>query len=117
MTHLTIAVDFDGVIHSYESGWQGADVCADPPVAGAIDWLNMIVQTFDVVILTTRGDQDGGNEAVAAYLREHGYTGPNLTVTSHKVPALVYVDDRGWRFEGDNFPTVEQVCAAKPWNK
>lgn len=113
----TLAVDFDGVLHSYVSGWHGAHVCPDPPVPGAIDWLNGIVDHFDVVILTTRGDQPGGNAAVLAYLRAHGYTGPDLTVTSHKIPALLYVDDRGWRFTGDNFPSAADIHAARPWNK
>lgn len=111
-----MAVDCDGVLHSYTSGWCGADSLPDPPVPGAIEWLNAIVEKFDVVILTTRGDQPGGNEAVSAYLREHGYTGPELKVTSHKVPALVYIDDRGWRFEG-TFPTADEIHRARPWNK
>lgn len=113
----TVAVDFDGVIHSYTTPWAGAHVCPDPPVPGAISWLNRMVTEFDLVILTTRGDQEGGNEAVLAYLREHGYTGPDLRVTSQKVPALVYVDDRAWRFTGDNFPTANEVHRAIPWNK
>ena len=34
-----ICVDFDGVIHSYTSGWQGIAQVTDPPVDGAIKWL------------------------------------------------------------------------------
>lgn len=112
----TVACDFDGVIHSYTTPWQGAHICPDPPVEGAIEWLNSTVTKLDVVILTTRGDQEGGAEAVMAYLREHGYTGPDLLVTSRKIPALLYVDDRAYRFEGV-FPTVEEIHLARPWNK
>lgn len=113
----TVAVDFDGVLHSYTTPWSGADSCPDPPVPGAIEWLNSIAAKFEVVVLTTRGDQEGGNTAVRAWLREHGYTGPDLRVTSQKVPALVYIDDRAYRFEGDNFPTADEVHRLIPWTK
>lgn len=112
----TVAVDCDGVLHSYTSGWCGADSLPDPPVPGAIEWLNEIHEKFKVVVHTTRGDQPGGNEAVMAYLRKHGYTGPELEVTSHKIPALIYIDDRGWRFEG-SFPSADEIHRARPWNK
>ena len=38
----TVCVGFDGVIHSYVSGWRGAAVIPDPAVPGAIAWLNAI---------------------------------------------------------------------------
>lgn len=114
----TIACDFDGVLHSYSTPWIDAATIPDLPVEGAIDWLNEIISDFEVVILTTRGDQPGGNDAVQAWLREHGYTGPDLRVTSHKVPALIYLDDRAVRFMGPGtFPTSQFVHAARPWNK
>jgi hypothetical protein len=29
-----LCLDFDGVLHSYTSGWKGAAVIPDPPVPG-----------------------------------------------------------------------------------
>lgn len=111
----TVAVDFDGVIHSYTSGWQGAAVISDPPVEGAIAWLESMTRDFDVVILSTRGDQEGANDAINAWLAVYGYRGPELLVTSKKVPALIYIDDRAWRFKGI-FPTKGEIHRARPWN-
>lgn len=36
----TLAVDFDGVLHQYTTPWSNAATIPDPPVDGAIAWLN-----------------------------------------------------------------------------
>lgn len=119
----TIAVDFDGVIHSYTSPWESAEVIPDPPVPGVIDWLNEMTKKFKVVIFTTRGKTENGRIAVMMYLRKHGYKPTEEygivtpLVTAEKPPALVYIDDRGYRFDGVHFPTAQEIHAMKPWNK
>lgn len=65
----TIAVDFDGVIHSYVSPWKAEHIIPDAPVEGAIDWLVRMLKHFDVVIFTTRGRTWRGRRAVRAWLR------------------------------------------------
>ena len=116
MSKYTVAVDFDGVIHAYTSPWVAADVIPDGPVPGAIEWLNHIGKSFKVVIHTTRGQSPAGQWAVQAWLRGYGCTLDNVTVTNIKVPALVYIDDRAWRFEGQ-FPSHGEILRAVPWNK
>lgn len=37
-----------------------------------------------------------------------------LEITNLKPKAGIYLDDRGWKFEGD-FPTKEEIEAFKPW--
>lgn len=49
-----LAVDFDGVIHSYTSGWQGPRVIPDPPVEGAIQFLIEALNYFDVQVYSSR---------------------------------------------------------------
>lgn len=114
----TSAADFDGVIHSYTSPWVSAETIPDPPVPGAIEWLNEISKTFRVVIFTTRGKEPEGRIAVAEWLTDHGYQCFPKDVTALKPPALVYVDDRAFRFDGTNFPSVGQLqFDLVPWNK
>lgn len=112
----TVAVDFDGVLHSYESPWINAHTIPDPPVPGAIDWLWEMSKHFDILVHTTRGKTARGRFAVREYLAKNGYDGP-LTVSAWKGPALVYIDDRGLRFDGTNFPTREEIHQLRPWNK
>jgi len=115
----TIAVDFDGVIHSYTSPWVNAHTIPDPPVEGAIAWLREMAQDFQVIIFTTRGKTPEGRVAVQEWLENNGWIdGAYVTVTAEKPPALVYLDDRAVRFEGPGtFPSKEQIHAARPWNK
>lgn len=122
----TVAVDFDGVIHSYLSPWVNAETIPDPPVPGAIEWLFETLQKFDVAITSTRNHQPGGIAAMKAWLclyagsiwNEHpGYRGiEDVTFPTEKPAALVYLDDRALRFEG-RFPTAQEIHNARPWNK
>lgn len=116
MSRYTIAVDFDGVLHSYTSPWVDHHVIPDPPVSGAIEWLNEIGKKFDIAIFSTRCKTPHGQECVELWLRNEGVTA-DFTTTYEKIPALVYVDDRAWRFTGDNFPSADEVHRAIPWNK
>lgn len=114
----TVAVDFDGVLHSYTSPWINAETIPDPPVPGAVEWLNSIWKDFDVVIHTTRGATPQGVAAVYQWLAVNGFCGQIKLVTNIKPPALIYLDDRSYRFEGPGtFPSAEQIHRAKPWNK
>ena len=66
-----ICLDFDGVIHSYTSGWQGAAVIPDPPVDGALDFIFEAVRKFDVAILSSRSKHLRGRWAMKRWLYEH----------------------------------------------
>jgi hypothetical protein len=124
----TVAVDFDGVIHSYTSPWVDAATIPDPPVPGAISWLFRTIQHFDVAITSTRNHQSGGIRAMRAWLKAHsdalwnepgpGYRGlEDITFPQEKPAALIYLDDRAVRFDGENFPEKDEIHRLRPWNK
>lgn len=116
----TIAVDFDGVIHSYTSPWVSSDVVLDPPVTGAIEWLNSMSNKYKIVIFTTRAKEHKGIWAVKKYLTLNGFHlhHDDYEVTAVKPAALIYLDDRAVRFDGKNFPTEDQIqFELRPWNK
>lgn len=122
----TIAVDFDGVLHKYETPWINAHTIPDGEVDGAIEWLWRTIQKMDVVIFSTRCKTWRGRRAIRSWLKHlagnlyfesMGTVGlEDVRLSYKKIPALVYLDDRAMRFEG-TFPTIEEIHAAKPWNK
>jgi trehalose-6-phosphatase len=67
----TIVLDFDGVLHSYKSGWKGATNIPDPPVEGALEFLVGALDRFNVAILSSRSHQWGGRRAMKRWLRSH----------------------------------------------
>lgn len=122
MNKPILCVDFDGVIHSYTSGWQGVDVVSDPPVPGAIEWLAECTKHFKVVIYSSRSSQRGGISAMTHWLAQHA--GKHMEVmtmvefAAEKPSAFLTIDDRAVCFEGDfsKLPP-EQLREFKPWNK
>ena len=38
-------------------------------------------------------------------------------VTNVKIPARYYIDDKAYRFTGNNYPSVEEVQNFTSWNK
>lgn len=116
-----ICVDFDGVIHSYSSGWRGVDVIADAPVRGAIEWLEEMLQAENVkpVIYSSRSKNPEGIEAMKNWFFDHGMDYEllkKLEFPTQKPAAFLTIDDRAICFEG-LFPTREDVLNFKPWNK
>ncbi len=121
-----LCLDFDGVIHSYTSGWKGADVIPDPPVDGAIAFMLGALQHFDVVIFSSRSNQKGGIAAMRQWLHRHaGATwyetpaGPGIEdvrFVTDKPSAMVTIDDRALTFDG-TWPAMDTLKNFKPWNK
>jgi hypothetical protein len=66
-----LCLDFDGVLHSYTSGWKGARLIPDPPVPGALEFVATAPVRFRVHILSSRPHQWGGRRAMKRWLRGH----------------------------------------------
>jgi hypothetical protein len=136
-----LVLDFDGVIHSYTSGWKGATVIPDPPVPGAIDFIREAAASFRVAIYSSRSRDPEARKAMmlwlianglpevafdaidqAVYLEEvHEDFVPEpwhhaVYFPTEKPPALVTLDDRAITFTGV-WPEIADLRAFKPWNK
>jgi hypothetical protein len=104
----TVAVDFDGVIHTYERGWADGSIYGEP-LPGAIEGVRTLQKTHAVFVFTSRDPL-----TVCRWLEERGI--PSMAdlppdnvptfwnsqtvvlVTNRKLPAVAYLDDRAVRF-------------------
>ncbi len=128
MSKPILCLDFDGVLHSYTSGWKGMEVIPDPPVPGAIDFLREAVKHFHVMIFSSRSNQHGGRVAMRTWLGDNIIAAEPDIITqdppwfaeiewpTEKPPAMVTLDDRAITFMGE-WPTIKTLLAFKPWNK
>lgn len=111
---MTLAIDFDGVIHTYEKGWHDGTIYGDF-VPDAMPAIEALMEHDAVFVHTTRNARQ-----VAAWIqRTSGYnidcttrpprtwcgrrkpfwnTRGLLLVTNVKLPAVAYLDDRAVRF-------------------
>ena len=125
---MIIAIDFDGVLHSYIEKWQGTDIIPDPPVDGALDWLLKLLRDPILVptIYSSRSKYPEGIAAMRAWLMEH-YSNKygmdiasdiveSIRFASEKPAAFLTIDDRAVQFRGI-FPTPEAIKAFTPWTK
>lgn len=112
----TVVFDFDGVIHSYTSGWKGVGVIPDPPVPGIKEAIDDIrAAGYEVVVVSTRCSSQEGAEAIGKYLSNHDICVDD--VRKEKPPAIVYIDDRAICFDGNPATLLGKIQAFKPWNK
>ena len=132
MKNPIILVDFDGVIHSYTSGWCGVATIPDDPVPGAIEWLERHLPVPDslcamapeytgpvVQIYSSRSRSWFGRRAMKKWLVKHGmhpgYINEGILKFPTKKPAaFLTIDDRAVCFSG-TFPTSEEMMSFTPW--
>lgn len=131
MTKPILCLDFDGVIHSYTSGWEGPTIIPDPPVPGAVAFIKAAIEVFRVSIFSSRSHQPGGLAAMQDWLKHQmiiDWGEPTIPATElrrvlelidwplNKPPATVSLDDRALTFDGD-WPDLEELANFKPWNR
>lgn len=121
---MTTAIDFDGVIHSYENGWADGSIYGDW-IDGSSVALHQLMEGGPVFILTTRNPRQVARwiERTSGYSIDctthlqrtwYGRVKPFwdkrglLLVTNRKLAAVHYIDDRAVRFT-DWWDTLTQV--------
>lgn len=101
-----VAIDFDGVVHRNSKGFHDGTVY-DPPMEGAIEAIKWFAsQGLDIVLFTAKVKPDRplvngktGEELIWEWLAKYEINSYIKEITCEKPRAIVYIDDRGIRFE------------------
>jgi len=103
MGKKTVAVDVDGVLAQYD-GWKGIEHFGDP-IPGAREFLETLLQKYDVLIHTTRCSEEINKpetsvllaRRVRRWLDQHNLPHDGIWVGTGKPIAVAYIDDRALR--------------------
>jgi len=140
-----LCLDFDGVIHSYKSGWHGPRCIPDDPVPGAFEFICEAMKDFTVAIYSSRSRYLFGRWAMKQWFKRNltnhilterpEFNDPDpmnedrsmadsiaqstcwsIKWPSKKPPAFLQIDDRAITFRG-TWPSIAGLKQFKPWNK
>lgn len=125
----TICIDFDGVIHSYENGWQNGTIYGTV-VPGFFEWTERVQHAFKLVVYSSRSKDPEMLGAMKAWLyaQQNIWMGqhwmgkeiPVMFEFAHEKPAAwLTIDDRAIRFTGNwEAPelSADAMRAFRPWN-
>jgi len=120
---MTVAIDFDGVLHRYSEGWKDGQIY-DEPVEGSREALQAMKDMgWKIYIFSTRSnklyhkDQEKAqDQAMKTWLEHHEIPYDRLW-NFGKPMADVYIDDRALTFRGDWKATLHEAQNFSPWNR
>ena len=111
-----IAIDFDGVIHTFDRGFHDG-TCYGDPIPGSLEAIKELSKNWNVIIYSSKVLPDRplvngmtGKELVVGWLKKHNVFQYVSEVTHEKVRAQVYIDDKAYRFANwtDTLKFVEE---------
>ena len=129
----TLCIDFDGVIHSYEKGWQDGSIYGTV-VPGFFAWAIQAVEHFTLVVYSSRSKSPEARTAMMEWLGTQSvqairdgevpsnYEWPrlldHLEFAAEKPAAWLTIDDRAICFTGDWADprlSPSALLAFRPW--
>lgn len=127
-----ICIDFDGVIHSYENGWQDG-VIYGTVVPGFFEWAVAAKDKFTLMVYSSRSKDHMQLVKMQRWLEDRWCDhNPRLTYEEawasfqhvmtfahEKPPAFLTIDDRCMQFRGDWtawWLAPDQLAKFQPWN-
>ena len=102
-----IAVDFDGVIHTFDKGWHDG-TCYGEPIEGSLEALKSLSKNYNVIIFSAKVRPDRplvngktGKQLVQDWLAKYDVIQYVSDITYEKPRAEYYIDDKAIKFENN----------------
>ena len=100
-----LAIDFDGVIHTFDKGWYDG-TCYGEPIEGSLEAIKKLSESYTIIIFTAKAKPSRplvngktGPELVEEWLTKHNVMQYVKEITSEKPRSQIYIDDKGYHFE------------------
>ena len=100
-----LAIDFDGVIHTFDKGWYDG-TCYGEPIEGSLEAIKKLSESYTIIIFTAKAKPSRplvngktGTELVEEWLTKHNVMQYVKEITSEKPRSQIYIDDKGYHFE------------------
>jgi ribonucleotide monophosphatase NagD (HAD superfamily) len=100
----TIAIDFDGVIHSFELGFHDGTIYGTP-IEGSLEAIKKLSEKYRIIIYTAKAKKDRplvqgktGVELVWEWLEKYDLAKHIKEVTAEKPRCICYIDDKAIQF-------------------
>lgn len=100
-----IAIDFDGVVHTFDKGFHDG-TCYGDPIEGSLESIKELSKKYDIIIFTAKAKPNRplvngktGTELVKIWLEKNNVLQYVKEITAEKPRAFLYIDDKGYRFE------------------
>ena len=102
-----IAIDFDGVIHTFDKGWHDG-TCYGNPIEGSLEAIKKLSHHYNIIIFSAKLRPDRplvggktGYELVDEWLEYYNLKQYITEITHEKPRAKFYIDDKAIEFKGD----------------
>ena len=99
-----LAIDFDGVIHTFDKGYHDG-TCFGRPLEGPEEALKKLSQKYNIIIFSSKVKPDRplvnnktGMQLVEEWLKQHDLMQYVSEITCEKPRAQYYIDDKGIEF-------------------
>ena len=96
----TIAIDFDGVIHSHEYGYHNGTIYGTP-IQGSLESIRNLSKKYNLVIYTAKAKKDrplingkNGIELIWDWLKKYNIHDCIKEITAEKPRCICYIDDK-----------------------